>query len=84
MSRKDYDSVCSSMRPADGTLWPIPITLDIPEDLAGEIHPGERLALRAPEGVILTVLYLEELWQPDKLTEAEAVFGTCNEEHPGV
>lgn len=31
MSRKDYDAVCSGMRLADGTVWPIPIVLDLPE-----------------------------------------------------
>ncbi len=66
MSRADYDSVCESMRLADGTLWPMPITLDVTPELAARLRPGERLALRDPEGVMLAVLDVEEVWEPDR------------------
>jgi sulfate adenylyltransferase len=72
------------MRLADGTLWPIPITLDIPEKLAAELGPGAALALRDPEGVMLAALHVQEVWRPDLLAEAEAVYGTTRREHPGV
>ena len=36
MTRNDYEAVCHGMRLADGTLWPIPITLDVP----GGIRPS--------------------------------------------
>lgn len=84
MARVDYESVCASIRLADGTLWPIPITLDVPEELAQELGPGATLALRDPEGVMLAALHVEEVWQPDLLAEAEAVYGTTRREHPGV
>ena len=84
MGRADYESVCTSMRLADGTLWTIPITLDVSEALASRLTPGDRLALRDPEGVMLAVLTVKDLWQPDKLVEAESVYGTTNREHPGV
>ena len=84
MPQPDYDRVCSEMRLADGTLWPIPITLDVPEDLAGSLAPGSKLALRDPEGVMLAVLDVEDVWQPDRTAEAVSVFGTDNPEHPGV
>ena len=84
MGSKDYDSVCSSMRLADGTLWPMPITLDVPEELAKKLDGGSRLALREPEGVMLAVLEVDDVWQPDRAAEAEAVFGSTNPEHPGV
>ncbi len=41
------------MRLADGTIWPMPITLDITEEKAAELGPGASLALRDPEGVML-------------------------------
>jgi len=72
------------MRLADGTLWPIPITLDVPVELAGKLGPGASLALRDPEGVMLAALHVEEVWQPDRTAEAQAVFGTTSREHPGV
>jgi sulfate adenylyltransferase len=84
MNRRDYDSVCQSMRLADGTLWPMPITLDLPQTVAESLTPGGHLALRDPEGVMLAVLHVEEIWVPDRAGEAQAVFGTTNEEHPGV
>ncbi|MGB5399516.1 MAG: adenylyltransferase, partial [Thermoanaerobaculia bacterium] len=50
MGREDFESVCANMRLADGTLWPLPITLDITEEVADQVAPGEPLALRDPEG----------------------------------
>jgi sulfate adenylyltransferase len=84
MGRADYQGVCNSMRLADGTLWPIPVTLDVPEELAKSLEPGSSLALRDPEGVMLAVLHVEEVWKPDRMAETESVYGTTNREHPGV
>jgi sulfate adenylyltransferase len=84
LTRRDYDPVCASMRLADGTLWPMPITLDLTAEAARGLDSGGKLALRDPEGVMLAVLEIEDVWQPDRVAEAEAVFGTANREHPGV
>ncbi|HXV64096.1 MAG TPA: sulfate adenylyltransferase, partial [Vicinamibacteria bacterium] len=84
MTKSDFDPVCSDMRLSDGVLWPIPITLDLPEDVAKKLDPGSVLALRDPEGVMLAALHVEDVWRPDRPEEAEAVFGTGNTEHPGV
>ncbi len=84
LSRSDYESVCASMRLADGTIWPIPIVLDVPEEFARNLSVNQTIALRDPEGVMLAALLVEEIWKPDRLAEAEAVYGTANEEHPGV
>src|SRR5580704_7831207 len=84
LTRADYDSVCSRMRLADGTLWPMPITLDVSEELGGKLKPGDKLALRDPEGVMLAALHVEDIWKPDLTAESEAVFGSTNPEHPGV
>jgi sulfate adenylyltransferase len=84
MSRADYEGVCSKMRLADGTLWPIPITLDVSEEFAKSLSPGRRVALRDPEGVMLAALHVDEIWQPDRKSEAEQVFGTTSKLHPGA
>jgi sulfate adenylyltransferase len=84
MSRADYESVCESMRLADGTLWPMPITLDVGEELAGRIGPGDAVALRDAEGVMLAKLTVEEVWQPDLSAESVRVFGSDDEDHPAV
>jgi len=84
MGRADCETVCSRMRLVDGTLWPMPITLDVPEAFAGTLQQGAYVALRDPEGVMLAVLHVEDIWTPDRDAEAAAVFGTTNREHPGV
>jgi len=84
MGKADYKSVCERLRLPNGTLWPIPITLDVTEGFASSISEGDRIALRHPEGMVLAVMTVTDIWEPDRLAEAEAVFGTTNEDHPGV
>ncbi|HDR29492.1 bifunctional sulfate adenylyltransferase/adenylylsulfate kinase, partial [Rhodovulum sp.] len=84
LSQADYDSVVENMRLADGTLWPMPITLDVSEDFAAGIEPGQDIALRDQEGVILAILSVTDRWTPDKAREAEKVFGADDLAHPGV
>ena len=84
MNRRDHESVCESMRLADGTLWPIPITLDLPEELADKLGSRGSLALRDPEGVMLAALHVDEVWKPDLDVEAQKVFGTTDTTHPAV
>src|SRR5215472_6728782 len=70
MGSADLASVSADMRLSDGTLWPVPITLDVPDDLAAKIGPGASLALRDPEGVMLAALHVGEVYQPDREAEA--------------
>jgi sulfate adenylyltransferase len=84
LGQADYDAVCSSMRLADGTVWSIPVVLDVPEETAAGLREGTSLALRDPEGVMVAALHVTELYRPDREQEAKAVYGTTNVEHPGV
>ena len=86
MTRTTCTRVSAEMRldDADGTVWPIPITLDVSAELAKTVKPGASLALRDEEGVMVAALAVEEVWQADREAEAEAVFGSTNREHPGV
>ncbi len=84
LGKQDYDSVCSDMRLADGTLWPLPITLDVTEELAEKLSPGTPLVLRDPEGLAIAVLHVEEQWRIEREKKAEQVFGTVDRKHPGV
>ena len=84
MNKADYEGVCQTMRLADGTLWPIPIALDVTEEVAEGLAPGGKLALRDAEGNMLAMLTVEDIWQGDLDAEAENVFGTTNPEHPAV
>ncbi len=84
LTREQYQGVRDEMRLPSGEIWPLPITLDVSEELAGSLNTGDKLALRDFEGVMLAVLNVEDIWQPDLQAEAEKVFGTTNTEHPGV
>ena len=85
MNQEDYEGVCHNMRLKSGVLWPMPITLDVKEEFAKTLQPGSsKIALRDPEGVMLAVLHVEDVWQPDREAEAESVFKSTSSAHPGV
>ncbi|HXM60986.1 MAG TPA: bifunctional sulfate adenylyltransferase/adenylylsulfate kinase [Terriglobales bacterium] len=85
MTPADYEGVCHNMRLSSGVLWPMPITLDVKEEFAKSLTPGSsKVALRDAEGVMLAVLHVEAVWQPDRKAEAQSVFGTTSAVHPGV
>lgn len=84
MGRDDYESVVGSMRIADGTMWPMPITLDVGSETAESLSSGQRVALRDSEGVMLAILEISDIWQPDRREEAKQVFGTDSLMHPSV
>ncbi len=85
MTRADYEGVCHNMRLKSGVIWPMPITLDVTEAFAKTLKPGSsKIALRDPEGVMLAVLSVEDVWQPDRAAEAKAVFNSTSAAHPGA
>ncbi|RSN70667.1 MULTISPECIES: adenylyl-sulfate kinase [Actinomadura] len=55
----DAAMVIAGGRLADGTPWPVPVTLSVPKELTEH----DRLVLQDPEGVPLAVLTVEERWQ---------------------
>ncbi len=84
MASADYQSVLNKMRLADGTLWPIPITLDVPREFAEQLTVGDVIALRDNEGVLNANLDVTDIYSPDKPAEARGVLGTDDAKHPGV
>jgi sulfate adenylyltransferase len=76
----DWERVCSEMRTADGEYWPIPITLATDLDCA----VGDVVALSSDEGKPLGRLTVEEIFERDTKREAEQVYRTTDEAHPGV
>ncbi|SNX70939.1 adenylylsulfate kinase /sulfate adenylyltransferase [Cereibacter ovatus] len=84
LTEADYDGVVDNMRLADGRLWPMPITLDVSEKFAESVEPGQDIALRDAEGVILAILSVTDKWVPNKDREAEKVFGANDLAHPAV
>lgn len=84
LNRDDYQGVLREMRLQSGLLWPIPINLDVTEPFADSLSSGEHVALRDREGVIIAILKVQDIWKPDKREEAESVYQTQEEAHPGV
>lgn len=84
LSEGAYHSVLERCRLPDGSLWPIPVVLDVSETFADKLELGQQVALRDAEGFMPAVLRVEARWRPDKALEAEQVYGTRSPEHPGV
>ncbi|MFQ5792300.1 MAG: sulfate adenylyltransferase, partial [Acidobacteriota bacterium] len=84
MTQADYERSVNEMRLADGSVWPIPITLPVSDDEAAGLQPGDEVALTESGGRILGILELEEKFRYDKMTEAKEVYRTTDDAHPGV
>ncbi|MCF8565903.1 sulfate adenylyltransferase [Alicyclobacillus tolerans] len=84
MGQTDYESVLEKLHLATGEVWSIPITLPIEEKTANALKPGQKAALVSGEGVIRGILEVTEVFSVDKRREAQAVYGTTDENHPGV
>src|SRR5262249_4028272 len=80
----DLASVCADMRLSDGTLWPVPVTLDVPDELAAQVGPGASVALRDPEGVMLAALHVEEVYRPDRRARGPGGVGGTHPPPPGA
>ncbi|HXY41885.1 MAG TPA: adenylyl-sulfate kinase [Vicinamibacteria bacterium] len=65
MGCAEAEGVRREMRLADGSFWPSPITLEVPEDVAKGLDRGRSLALRDGEGVLRAVLNIEEIWRTE-------------------
>ena len=100
MTKTDWQGVCDDFLMADGTFWPIPVTLDASKEAADPISTGDEIALYDPEGdeilATMTVTEKFEMTESDKKFECEKVFmgegsSTADEfwkiakdDHPGV
>eukprot|EP01083_Nonionella_stella_P065539 171816_1 len=85
MTSKEYNAVVNDMHLPDGTIWPMPITLDISEEKALEIEKSnaKQLVLRDEEHNPIAVMDIEDIWKPNKQIESETVFGG-DPEHPAI
>jgi ATP sulfurylase len=84
LGRADYESVCARMRLTDGSLWPVPVMLDIPGDVLARCGDSGSLVLVDQDDRDLAVLTITEAWRADHVAEAAAVAGTTDRSHPWV
>ena len=84
LNEDDYNSVLDSMKLTDGSIWPIPINLDVNNEFIESISDESSITLRDKEGFAIAILDIESKWKPNKENEALKVYQTKNQEHPGV
>ncbi len=87
MGRADYESVVNNMRLANGLPWTIPVTLAVTAEQAASIREGQEIALLEQIGAetrLLAVMQVREKFGYDKLHEAQHVYRTTEDAHPGV
>lgn len=82
MTKADWQGVCDKCAMADGTFWPIPITLSTDDE---DVKVGDELALVDEEtGTTIATMNVSEKYTIDKAYECKAIFTTTDTEHPGV
>ncbi len=85
MTHGDWKGVCDKFTMADGTFWPIPITVSTTQGQADSIKDGEEVALVSEEtGEAMATMKVTEKYKIDKEHECKSVYGTTDMEHPGV
>ena len=99
MTKADWKSVCDKFTLADGTFWPVPVTLDANKEEASAINVGDEIALVFKGDVYATMKVTEKysLTAEEKKWECEKIFKGCGEDsaddkfwkvaeadHPGV
>lgn len=97
MNKQDWKSVCENMLMANGTFWPVPVTLDVPASVAQTLKIGEEVALVYKDEIMATMKIedIYEMTEADKKWECEMIFKgngpdsqnfweVAPNDHPGV
>ena len=85
MTKEQLESVVSNYRLPDGTIWPLPITLQANRKEALRLSPGDQVALGLnSNGEIYATMKVDDIYEYDLDSLSEKVFGTSNTAHPGV
>ncbi len=85
MGKKDWKGVCDKYKMADGTFWPIPVTLSTTPEISNDIKKNQEVTLVDDEtNEIMATMKVMEKYSIDKAHECKQVFKTTDLEHPGV
>ncbi len=76
MDESNYNRVVSEVKLSDGTVLPMPVTLDINQDMLKTFEVGKKVALLDGEGNPIAIMTVDSIWEPDRAKEAQFVFGT--------
>lgn len=84
LGEKDFQEVVSNMRLCDGTVWPIPIVLDVSEKDLNDVKNGKEIILTNSNRRPIAIFKNAQIYSYDKDFFAKNVFGTLDRNHPGV
>src|SRR3989338_3405951 len=84
LTKKDYDGVVANNHLSTGEAWTIPITLSVSKDEAAGLKGQTKAALLGAKDEPIAIIYIEDIYEYDKKKEAQAVYKTQDEAHPGV
>jgi pyruvate kinase len=84
LNQEDFQRVLDDMRLANGVAWPLPITLDVSEETAERLMIGETVGLVDEQNEVIALLHLSEKFKYDKEEMLEKLYGTNDDDHPGV
>jgi pyruvate kinase len=84
MNKENLKSVLDNMRLVDGTIWPLPILLDVHKTVADTLKINNDVALCSPEGEVVAVLELSEKFEYSKSEIISKIYNTDCKNHPGV
>jgi sulfate adenylyltransferase len=84
VTEEAYSAILANLRLPTGVVWSIPITLQISEQEAVGIESETEIALRHPNGSVLALMTVTDLYRPKQPIEAKKVYGTTDENHPGI
>ena len=83
MTQQEFESVLETNRLPNDLAWTIPITFDISKNQKSGLEKGDQVVL-SHQGEPVALFDIEDCYIPDKKQWAETVFGTIDENHPGV
>ncbi|MBI3088617.1 MAG: sulfate adenylyltransferase [Candidatus Omnitrophica bacterium] len=83
LTQRDYEEVVRNRRLASGLVWTIPVTLAVDAQTAKGLSAKSDAAL-VSHGHVVAILHLEDVYQPDKVLEAQQVLKTTDASHPGA
>ena len=84
MTSHELESVLEEKKLPDGTIWTMPILLQVKKSINNLPKVGERIALTYEDGQIYAFMDVSESYAIDLDSVAQKWFGTSSNEHPGV
>ena len=84
LGEKDFLSVIHEMKLSNGISWPLPIVLDVSIKIAEGLKIGESVALTDQRNEVIAILHIEDIYEYDKLSWMQKVYGTTDPMHPGI